>query len=220
MAVDVDIYASHTHGPPRWEVSWHGQYVGAIENPDQRFGLPSSEYFAVPPPRAPEESHSPPDLENPSVEGLTDEQVIALIPALAEAARANESTLDRFVAPRTGIVEEAAARRHQFVLGRRGVGKSSLLRKVQKDLGDRETGIAVFIDLETYRGVPYPDVLIQLLMELFTALDDAIVDRSRRHPIRRLRLRRSRTRLTKEDASLRNQSTEAKFIRTKMDALF
>jgi len=36
-------------------------------------------------------------------------------------------TAERFVPPRIGILEETASRRHQFVLGRRGVGKSTLL---------------------------------------------------------------------------------------------
>src|SRR5438105_2835381 len=53
------------------------------------------------------------------------------LPALAEAARADRRTAGRFVPPRTGILEETAARRHQFVFGRCGVGKSTLQRKIE-----------------------------------------------------------------------------------------
>lgn len=91
------------------------------------------------------------------MEPLTDEQVVALLPALAEAARADRRTAARFVPPRTGILEETASRRHQFVFGRRGVGKSTLLRKIESL---DQTGVdVIFVDIETLRGRPYPDVL-------------------------------------------------------------
>jgi hypothetical protein len=89
---------------------------------------------------------------------------------LAEAARADRRTADRFVAPRVGILEETAARRHQFVLGRRGVGKSTLLRKIESQ-EQPETNV-VFVDIETLRSRPYPDVLIELLIELLTGLTE------------------------------------------------
>src|SRR5439155_380172 len=93
---------------------------------------------------------------------------IKLLPALAEAARADRRTAGRFVPPRTGILEETAARRHQFIFGRRGVGKSTLLRKIES-LQDAGTEV-IFVDIETLRGRPYPDVLIELLIELLTGL--------------------------------------------------
>lgn len=124
---------------------------------------------------------------------LTDEQVVALLPALAEAARADRRTAARFVPPRTGILQETAARRHQFVFGRRGVGKSTLLRKIESL--DQSGVDVIFVDIETLRGRPYPDVLIELLIELLVALErrlrppywrvDAYVKRGR--AIRRLR---------------------------------
>src|SRR5680860_1291244 len=101
---------------------------------------------------------------------ISDESVVALLPELAEAARASNLTVDRFVPPRTGIVEEAAARRHQFIHGRRGVGKSTLLRRVQKQV-EAAGSPAAFIDLETLRGMEYPDVLIELLVQLLLSLE-------------------------------------------------
>jgi hypothetical protein len=97
----------------------------------------------------------------------SDEAVARLLPALAEAERANEETPARFVPPRPGILEEASARRHQLVYGRRGVGKSTLLRRVAADGSDSRE--VIFIDIETLRRRPYPDVLIELLKNL---LDD------------------------------------------------
>lgn len=101
---------------------------------------------------------------------VSDEQVVRLLPALAEAARADRHTASRFVAPRTGILEETAARRHQFVFGRRGVGKSTLLRKIES-LGSETNSEVIFVDIETLRGRPYPDVLIELLIELLSAVE-------------------------------------------------
>src|ERR1039457_3381 len=109
---------------------------------------------------------------------ITDAQVSEILPLLEEAARASQRTVDRFVPPRTGIIEQVAARRHQFVLGRRGVGKSTLLHTVQAHaLKDGAT--VAFIDLETLRGIPYPDVLIQLLSELIDALGEHLSRASR-----------------------------------------
>lgn len=100
---------------------------------------------------------------------LSDDQVVKLLPALSEAARADEESAHRFVPPRVGIVEVAAARRHQFILGRRGVGKSTLLLRVaQKALAQHS--VVVYIDLETLRGRAYPDVLIELLVTLLDEL--------------------------------------------------
>jgi predicted AAA+ superfamily ATPase len=97
--------------------------------------------------------------------GISDEDVAHLLPALAEAERATEETAARFVPPRPGILEEVSPRRHQFVYGRRGVGKSTLLHRVAA--GGAENALAViFVDIETLRGRPYPDVLIELLKDL------------------------------------------------------
>jgi hypothetical protein len=123
--------------------------------------------------------------------GISDEDVVRLLPALAEAERATEETAGRFVPPRPGILEEVSARRHQFVYGRRGVGKSTLLRRVEAGGGGQEAERAViFVDIETLRGRPYPDVLIELLKELLDDLEgrlraDGVVASWKRRKLRR-----------------------------------
>jgi hypothetical protein len=147
------------------------------------------------------------------MEQLTDEQVERLLPALAEAARATQASVERFVPPRRGIVEEVAARAHQFVLGRRGVGKSSLLRKIEETTQGRGTPV-VFIDLETLRGVPYPDVLIRLLVTFLDVLDAQLKRRERpiwraeEWRLLRLRLRDRRLRRQLEKLLQAPQSAE------------
>jgi len=102
------------------------------------------------------------------------------------------------VPPRIGILEETAARRHQFVLGRRGVGKSTLLRKIES-LGKEAESAVVFIDVETLRNRPYPDVLIEMLIELLSGLKDRLKPDAwyrMDQRLKRVRIRRRLKRLT------------------------
>lgn len=108
------------------------------------------------------------------MQAVTDDQVAELLPALEEAARATQRTIERFVPPRVGIVGQVAARRHQLVVGRRGVGKTTLLRKVEAEI-EQDDGAVTFVDLETLRGIDYPDVLIRLLMSLFDSLSNQLL---------------------------------------------
>jgi hypothetical protein len=89
--------------------------------------------------------------------------------ALAEAARTDESnaaqTIARFVELRPGIQDTLAARRHHLISGRRGTGKSTLLHLVRRNLRDAGAPVAV-IDMEKFKGRPFPDVLIEILIAL------------------------------------------------------
>jgi ABC-type lipoprotein export system ATPase subunit len=88
-----------------------------------------------------------------SAQPITDERQPNVLAALAEAARADRRTAARFVEPRIGILQEAATRRHEFVLEPRGVGKSTLLREIE--CREQETDSAVvFVDIETLRDRP------------------------------------------------------------------
>jgi hypothetical protein len=118
--------------------------------------------------------------ESPGIRPPSDEQVARLLATLPEAARTEaerptDETLARFVSPRPGILEEVSARRHQFVYGRRGVGKSTLLRRVAADSPGTERKV-IFIDVETLRRRPYPDVLIELLTHLVDDLEKRLKD--------------------------------------------
>jgi hypothetical protein len=133
-----------------------------------------------------------------AINPITDAQVVKLLPALAEAARADTNTAERFVPPRVGILEETASRRHQFVFGRRGVGKSTLLRKIESQAAGEAHGDVIFVDIETLRGRPYPDVLIELLIELLDSLEARLKIRAGR-----LDFSRSRRKTRKELRTLK-----------------
>lgn len=94
-----------------------------------------------------------------------------LMTLVEEATRATKGPPKRFVEPARGTLDRAKSRRHHIVFGRRGSGKTSLLRKADSDLTLRRIP-AAFIDLETFKGHAYPDVLLSVLIETLHAFDE------------------------------------------------
>jgi len=95
---------------------------------------------------------------------LNSPQVDRLVILIEEATRATGDSPRRFIEPARGTLDRAKSRRHHIVFGRRGSGKTSLLRKAGADLTLRRIPVA-FIDLEAFKGHTYPDVLISVLIE-------------------------------------------------------
>ncbi len=108
------------------------------------------------------------------------DRIYQLQDALTEAARATEVGVQRFVEPASGTLRMALSRRPHLIFGRRGSGKTSLLRKAiaEHNLDRRPSA---FVDLEPFKGHTYPDVLISVLIEFFRSLklwlDEAAVAR-------------------------------------------
>lgn len=90
---------------------------------------------------------------------------------LEEATRSSATGVHRFIEPAAGTLTRATSRTHHLVFGRRGSGKSSLLRKAAQDLTVDRRPIA-FVDLESFKGHEYPDVLISVLIETFSRFAD------------------------------------------------
>jgi hypothetical protein len=97
---------------------------------------------------------------------LSSERVAKLETLVEEAARSTGDGVRRFVEPASGTLSRATSRQHHLIFGRRGSGKSSLLRKTAADLTIDRRPIA-FVDLETFKGHAYPDVLLSVLIETF-----------------------------------------------------
>jgi len=95
---------------------------------------------------------------------LNSEEVDSLAIAVEEAARAANIANPRFVEPAAGTLGRAKARRHHIVFGRRGSGKTSLLARAAADLTVDRRPIA-FVNLETFKGHSYPDVLLSTLIK-------------------------------------------------------
>lgn len=104
-----------------------------------------------------------PYLNRPEVSKL--EQLIE------EAMRSTREGVGRFIEPTSGTLARAISRQHHLVFGRRGSGKSSLLRKAAADLTVDRRPIA-FVDLEVFKGHAYPDVLLSVLIETFSRFAD------------------------------------------------
>ena len=107
----------------------------------------------------------------PNMPILDQEEVLRLERLIEEAVRSTQEGVRRFVEPANGALSRATARQHHLVFGRRGSGKSSLLRKAAADLTLDRRPIA-FVDLETFKGHSYPDVLLSVLIETFSRFAD------------------------------------------------
>jgi len=97
---------------------------------------------------------------------LDSPEMTKLLTLVEEAARSTEEGVKHFVEPAPGTLRRTTNRRHHIVFGRRGSGKSSLLRKAAADLTVDRRPIA-YVNLEAFKGHSYPDVLISVLIKTF-----------------------------------------------------
>lgn len=95
---------------------------------------------------------------------LNSEAVDRLLVLCEEVTRATPEGARRFIEPAPGVLSRAKSNQHHIIFGRRGSGKSSLLRKTAADLTIDRRPIA-FVDMETFKGHSYPDVLISVLIK-------------------------------------------------------
>lgn len=97
---------------------------------------------------------------------LNSDAMQKLLASVEEATRSTEEGVKYFVEPASGTLQRASNRRHHFIFGRRGSGKSSLLRKAATDLTIGRRPIAQ-VDLEAFKGHSYPDLLLSVLIATF-----------------------------------------------------
>ncbi|MDA8563002.1 hypothetical protein N9L06_00970 [Mariniblastus sp.] len=94
---------------------------------------------------------------------LEDERIDRFTILIEEASRSTDEGIKFFVEPASGVLSRAKSKRHHFVFGRRGSGKSSLIAKVEQELTLERTPVAR-VDLEPFKGHSYPDLLISVLL--------------------------------------------------------
>ena len=94
---------------------------------------------------------------------LDDERIVQFSILVEEASRSTVEGVKFFVEPASGVLSRAKSKRHHFVFGRRGSGKSSLIAKVEQELTLARTPVAR-VDLEPFKGHSYPDLLISVLI--------------------------------------------------------
>jgi hypothetical protein len=104
-------------------------------------------------------------------QSLTDPKVDTLVALVEEATRSSDEGVRFFVEPAKGTLSRCLTKRHHIIFGRRGSGKTSLLRKAASDLTISRRPIA-FVDLEEFKGHSYPDVLISVLLKSLRKFKD------------------------------------------------
>ena len=102
---------------------------------------------------------------------LNSQAMQQLITTVEEASRSTAEGVKYFVEPTEGALARTSSKRHHLVFGRRGSGKSSLLRKAQAELTVDRRPIS-YVDLETYKGHNYPDVLLSVLISTFQGFSE------------------------------------------------
>lgn len=103
-------------------------------------------------------------VNNTVVTVLSRPEMLEMLDLVEEAARSTEEGVKHFIEPASGTLRRATNKRHHIVFGRRGSGKSSLLRKAAADLTIDRRPIA-YVNLEAFKGHSYPDVLISVLIK-------------------------------------------------------
>lgn len=102
---------------------------------------------------------------------LASAEMTHLLTLVEEATRSSEEGVQFFVEPAEGALRRATSRRHHMIFGRRGSGKSSLLRKASADLTGERRPMA-WVDLEAFKGHSYPDLLISVLMKTLGGIQE------------------------------------------------
>ncbi len=104
------------------------------------------------------------NVKNSSAFLIETDAVTRLATLVEELTRSSQESIKYFLEPAPGVLNRAISKRHHIIFGRRGSGKSSLLRKVVSDLTVNRTPIG-YVDLEQFKGHSYPDVLISVLVK-------------------------------------------------------
>ena len=103
------------------------------------------------------------------------DSVVGDLQVLAEeATRARpDSPESRFVAPEGGVIDRTGSSFHHVLYGRRGSGKSSLLRHVES-MKKANGHLVAWTDQEVFMGLEFPDVLVSTLAAVFDQFREQI----------------------------------------------
>ncbi|WP_322628112.1 hypothetical protein [Halothiobacillus sp.] len=102
---------------------------------------------------------------------LNSDEIKKLVVLVEEAARSTEESVKYFIEPAPGTLDRSRTRRHHLIFGRRGSGKSSLLRKAASELTLDRRPIA-YVNLEVFKGHTHPDVLLSVLISTFKKFNE------------------------------------------------
>jgi hypothetical protein len=97
------------------------------------------------------------------------EKITALVALIKESTRGDSSAekVNRFIEPARGTLSDAVGRQHHVVFGRRGSGKTSLLRRAERELVARGHPVA-FVDLDVYDRQTFANLIASVLRDAFS----------------------------------------------------
>lgn len=107
----------------------------------------------------------------------------ALTEALRTTGRADDGLSARFVELKPGLMATLASPTNHLLTGRRGVGKSTTLAILQRLAQERGDWV-VFVDVETHKSRAYPDVLIEIFLDILKDISPPVF-RLDKLPLRR-----------------------------------
>ena len=70
-----------------------------------------------------------------------------------------------------GHLSRIAAKQHQILFGRRGSGKSCLLVHFHREAAKNDRVLSVYVNADDVKTLPYPDLLIRLLLSIGEGLN-------------------------------------------------
>jgi len=88
-----------------------------------------------------------------------------LTEALRTTGRADDALSDRFVEFKPGLMATLASPVNHLLTGRRGVGKSTTLAILERQAQEKGDWV-VFVDVETHKSRAYPDVVIEIFLDI------------------------------------------------------
>jgi hypothetical protein len=71
-------------------------------------------------------------------------------------------------------LDTVSAKANFIIFGRRGTGKTMLLRNIHAKSKDSKVYHSIIVDCETIKKYPYPDIIIYILKEILKELDTSI----------------------------------------------
>lgn len=125
----------------------------------------------------------------------------ALSAATRTTSAADDALAERFVELRPGLLTTLGSPVNHLVTGRRGVGKSTTLALLQRK-AESEGDWVIFVDVETHKDRAYPDVLIEIVLEILEAV------KPKPFGLKKLRLVRSMRKLNTVLRYLRDAAEE------------
>lgn len=90
--------------------------------------------------------------------------------ALRTKNQADDALSERFIELRPGTLGQLESAVNHLLTGRREVGRSTTLAVLQRRSEEHGARV-IFVDVETHKSRQYPDVLIEIVMDILRAVE-------------------------------------------------